>query len=330
MPSRANGTPPLPRALGLLLLATSLRALGDEVALPEGPFAVLGDTQRAGFVERFFLGRERDDAAQARLVSSLAAERPAFVVLLGDLVFNAASDRQWRFFDVLFAPIGSAGVPLVPVLGNHDYDGGRAGRRRNLLARFPELEARSWSARRAGPLGLVLLDSNLAELGAERRAEQRRFLAGALERFDAEPGVSGVLVFAHHPPFTNSTVTADERDVAAEFLEPFLAARKTLAFVSGHAHAYERFHERGRTFLVSGGGGGPRVELLAGTARRHVDLYDAPSPRPWHYLVVEAGAAAARVRVVGLSSRDAPIAPLEAFDLPYAAPVDAKPRRPDP
>ncbi len=103
------------------------------------------------------------------------------------------------------------------------------------------------------------------------------------------------------------------------FLPAFFAARKTLAFVTGHAHAYERFEERGRTFVVSGGGGGPRVRLLAGADARHRDLHPAGSPRPFHYLLVGQDPSGARVTVRGLETGDSEARVIDRFELPFAA-----------
>ena len=43
------------------------------------------------------------------------------LVLLGDLVFCGSSDSQWRSFEQLCRPIVEAGMPILPVLGNHEY-----------------------------------------------------------------------------------------------------------------------------------------------------------------------------------------------------------------
>jgi hypothetical protein len=89
--------------------------------------------------------------------------------------------------------------------------------------------------------------------------------------------------------------------------------------VTGHAHAYERFEECGRTFVVSGGGGGPRVELLSGAEARHRDLHTAGSPRPFHYLLVEQDASGARVTVRGLDKGETEARVIDRFELPFAA-----------
>ncbi|GAC1596608.1 MAG: hypothetical protein NVS4B10_05730 [Myxococcales bacterium] len=280
------------------------------------PLALLGDPQRTLWFERL-IGREQNDGARAALVRDLAAQRPGLVVLLGDLTAAGASQSAWEQFDELFAPLSAAGVPMLALLGNHDYWGGAGAALANAAARFPQLGRQSWYLRTLGRLALVMLDSNEAQLGEARWEQQRTWYRQTLAALDGNPSVAGVLVLAHHPPYTNSRTTGDEENVQRAFLPAFFAARKTLAFVSGHAHAYERFEERGRTFVVSGGGGGPRVRLLAGADARHADLHQARSPRPFHYLLVEQDASAARVTVRGLDEATGEARVIDRFQLPF-------------
>jgi hypothetical protein len=281
-----------------------------------GALAVMGDLQETLWVERLLL-REDEAGAAARLLADVAREKPGLLVLLGDLVAVGSSQSDWRRLDAVLAGVRAAGIPALAVLGNHEYWGSTDTMLRLAAARFPELGRGRWYTRMHGPLGLIFLDSNRSELGDEAWARQGRFLSEVLRAMDGDARVKGIVVFDHHPPFTNSTVTSDE-EAAQAFVGPFRASRKTLAFVSGHAHAYERFAEGGRTFVVSGGGGGPRVRLLEGARRRHVDLVAGGSPRPFHYLLLEPGPSGVEVAVRGLPRGDAKVTVVDRFRLPYA------------
>jgi hypothetical protein len=282
------------------------------------PLAILGDTQRTLWAERLQL-REQNDLERAAIVDDLARERPGLVVAIGDLVSVGSLRPHWEYFDALMEPIRARGIPVLPALGNHDYWGG--GRRAlvQLRARFPQLEKSSWYARKHGALGLVFLDSNEGQLGKDGWARQREWLGESLRQMDGDPAVGAVLVFAHHPPFTNSSLTRDEEHVQKSFLPAFFRSRKAVAFVSGHVHAYERFVEQGRTFLVAGGGGGPRVKLLAAAKRRHDDLFAGPSPRPFHYLLAEPGDGAVAISVRGLDKGETAVRTIDRFSLPFTA-----------
>jgi 3',5'-cyclic AMP phosphodiesterase CpdA len=262
--------------------------------------------------------RESNTEETRRLVVEIAARRPDFVVGLGDLVFRGASGRDWARVDALLAPIRDSGIPILPILGNHEYFLSSRIALRNFFERFPALAGRHWHAETYGTLGLVFLDSNERELGGEAWREQEEWLGQELARLDAETAVRGVLVFAHHPPFTNSTVTGDGAHVQRTFVPPFAAAAKTVAMVSGHVHSLERFVRDGRTYLVAGGGGGPRVALARGEARRHADdLFTGPAVRPFHFLEAVAGEGGLEIEVVGLEKGARSLASLARFTLPW-------------
>jgi 3',5'-cyclic AMP phosphodiesterase CpdA len=281
-----------------------------------GRFAVLGDLQRTSRLEFW---RESNTEESRRLVVEIAARAPDFVVALGDLVFRGTSSRDWARVDRLLAPLIEADIPVLPILGNHEYWLSSRMALRNFFERFPALAGRHWHADTYGTLGLLFLDSNERELGGEAWREQEEWLGETLARFDADASVAGVLAFSHHPPYTNSTVSGDALQVQRAFVPPFAAAHKTLALISGHVHSFERFVRGGRTYLVAGGGGGPRVRLARGAARRHADdLFHGPELRHFHFLLWTPGTSGLEVEVVGLEKGAGDCAPLARFTLPWA------------
>lgn len=255
--------PPLPQ------LVTQATATSD----PEGPIIVLGDTQRTSWPEEVLCGREQNEQPRLDLIAAIAAhERPAFVVHLGDMVVVGSSPAEWRYFDHLLSPLRARGIPIRPLLGNHDYWGND---RRALAAatqRFPELATRFYSDRYRG-LGLIWLDSNLR---GRRARGQERWLADTLAAFDRDVCIRGVLVFTHHPPFTEGVGHEPDSYVVERVLPEFRGSAKTLALLSGHVHGYERFAEGDKAFVVTGGGGGPRVEYERG----------AREPRAFNYVAL--------------------------------------------
>jgi hypothetical protein len=307
-----------------LLLAACAPAPGDrppvyadtaaiEVA---GPLAVIGDLQRTSFPERV-IGREQNDPERRRIVAAVAGERPAAVVLLGDMVATGSSRAQWERFDALMEPIRALGCPVLAVPGNHDYTSDIPTAVGRLEARFPQLARCRWYVRRFGGLALVCLDSNRLVLGPDPWRRQIAWFADTVAELDRDPQLRAVLVFVHHPPFTNSAVTGDERDVQEAFLPAFGAGRKTLALFSGHAHAYEHFRRGGKHYFVCGGGGGPRVRLLTGPEQRHRDLHTGPSPRPFHYVLVRAEDAGVGLVVKGFGKGEDEVRVIESLLLEW-------------
>lgn len=281
-----------------------------------GRFCVVGDLQRTSWLE---LWREQNDAERQALIAALAARSPDFVIGLGDLVFDAGSLSAWQHLDRLLAPLRAAGIPLIPVLGNHEYWGDDALARHERARRFPQTADSGWLCLRQGPLAVLLLDSNQEALAEETWQRQRAWFTASLAALDADPTVRGVLVCLHHPPFTNSTVTGDEEHVIADLLPAFLGAAKTLAMLSGHVHSYERFEVQRRCLLVSGGGGGPRAALLPVAQRRHPDLYDGPRLRAFHFIELTVKDAGLDLLVLGIEKGRSELFLMERFSLPWPA-----------
>ncbi|HKC25512.1 MAG TPA: metallophosphoesterase [Thermoanaerobaculia bacterium] len=283
-PARLLGS--VTRQLRRLRDAEAVAFLG-EVVRRSGTFAVVSDMQRTSGVE---IWRESNAGERKLIVARIAEERPDFVAILGDLVFHGSSPVDWAEFDELTEPLRAAGLPVLPVLGNHDYWLVRRGALDNFFSRFPHLDRRHFYEVRYGPLTLLFLDSNERFLDPAIWREQRAWYEAALGRLDGDPGVAGVLVLLHHPPYTNSTITRDELHVQRDFVPPFAAATKTLAMIAGHVHSYERFVRGGKTYLVTGGGGGPRAPLHSEHRRRHIDdLFLGPLVRSFHFLLVTPG-----------------------------------------
>jgi 3',5'-cyclic AMP phosphodiesterase CpdA len=278
---------------------------------------VIGDTQETMTRERLLLRRESNSGERARLFARLEAERPAFLVINGDLTSNGSSERRWQYFDSLTTGLRGQGVPILPTLGNHDYWGGKRTALRAFTARFTQFGESHWYVRRYGALTLVFLDSNRGELGKDAWQRQQQWLERTLGDCDADPATRGVLVFAHDPPFTNGTVTSDDEAVQRDVVPALVRARKTLALISGHTHSYEHFVDQGKHFIVSGGGGGPRVKLRTGRRARHPDLFAAPAPRPFHFLWITPGTAGLRVEVRGFDKGETIFRTIDQFDLAW-------------
>lgn len=261
-------------------------------------FIIVGDTQRTSLWEFW---REQNDAARQALLDEVAAENPAFLIHLGDLVFRGASARQWKRFDEVSASIRQHGIPVFPILGNHEYYGGNKRAFQNLSARFPSLSESAWRAFSFHSLGIVLLNSNLNNLTETQRQEQHNWYLRQLNDFQNDPAITTILVAAHHPPYTNSRVVHDDMRVREAFVGAFLATPKARLFFSGHCHGYEHFMVGGKHFIVSGGGGGPRHRLkVLPKDEAHQDVYAGQLPRPFEFCRVTVLPDDVRVQMVQL------------------------------
>lgn len=284
--------------------------------------AVVGDLQMTAWIVRAATRAERNRDEQARLLADLAAriDELGALVLVGDLVYTAWSRRDWAHFDAVMAPFAGS-VPVLPALGNHDYHCifihlcTQRVVPRNVRLRFPWLKpgAAYWVS--WGDVALVFLDS---ETGLERQAA---WLADLVT--DVETTHTAVVVFAHRPPFTDSTARGLEPalDVVERIVPVLDESELVTVLVSGHAHGYEHVVDGGRHYLVSGGGGGPRSVLRP---VRPNDVYAGPNCdtapsgavlRPFNYVLFTQSEEALNVTVRGLCKGDTEAVVLESFSI---------------
>jgi Calcineurin-like phosphoesterase len=278
-------------------------------------FCILGDTRRPHPLNLWTSNNKRERRILARAV---AAQRPAFVIMGGDLVQSGDSARQWAWFDRVYAPLRRASIAILPVLGNHELYGGVQSGLDNYFVRFPGLGRQRWYRRDYRSVALLMLDSNRAHMSATQWHQQRAWFRTQLAAADRDPRVRAVIVTVHHAPITNSTKHVDNPHVNRDLVPAFLKARKTVAMVSAHVHTYERFLRRGKTFLNSGGGGAPRRSLFLGAKRRHRDdLFGGGAVRPFHYVTVRLTPTGLAATTRGVRRGKVPLYTMERFTWPW-------------
>jgi hypothetical protein len=263
------------------------------------PIAIIGDTQRTSRLEKTLLLREQNDEERENLLRHLFQREFGLLVHLGDMVVNGASARAWNEFDRLFTPVFTNRIPFHPLLGNHEYWGNKRRMRAHLAARFPGLEDERWRAHLHGGLGLIMIDSNISAHSRANWRKQIKWFESTLQGMNEDPSVRAIVVFSHHPPFTNSAIVRGAPFLRKSFL-PLFFSPKTTAFISGHAHGYERFVANDKTFVVSGGGGGPRMRLHLGKKARHQDQFQGSALRPFNYMLIHSEDHRLQIEVMGL------------------------------
>lgn len=289
---------------------------------------MVGDLQRTSVWEFW---REQNDEERAQVVQHIAQGHPALVLMMGDLVFDGSSDSEWAAFDALVGPLREAQLPALSVAGNHDL--WLLGRRnlRHLWARFPSLRGSSWTEMTWAGIAFLILDSNRDSMSEQEWQRQLDWASAELDRLQADPTVHAIVAAAHHPALTNSTVSSDNTDVSRLLVPLLRSSPKTVLVLAGHVHSYERFVSDGIHFVVCGGGGGPRVDLLTGNQRRHPDdQITLPSPRPFHVLWLEPTDAGIAVDVEGLPKGGTEFSSIDRFLIPWPAAepdTTAHPRR---
>src|SRR6478752_4126909 len=299
--------------------------------------AVIGDVQRTSIWGRLVLA-ESNLTEQKSLFDDLATKQFRALILLGDMVFSA-NDDNWNYFDQLLAPIRrepASSAPgsesrlrwFFPVMGNHDYMGGRAQVTRQLSPRFGDLLQHTHYAFDWHHVRMIVLDGNRRRLcaspGFVARAceaewqQQLTWLRRELQQVDQSPAHEqyGALLFMHQSPYTQSPLVADDQADAREFAKELYQSSRGLALISAHAHGFERYLYRRdaadprppKAFIISAGGGGPRPHFRRAGA--HPDLSKLAWPRPFNYLLLRQDAQAVYVEVRGLEKGRQLVVPL--------------------
>jgi 3',5'-cyclic AMP phosphodiesterase CpdA len=272
---------------------------------------VVGDTQATLLVERL-VGREHCPHVRRRLFRELAHEEGELALFLGDLVAYDAP-HHWARIDPLLDRLRERGTFLAAAVGNHDvFPAPRRGlgalADRGLL---PNL--RSYQERDVGNVRFVVLDSNRRVLGEDAWARQVAWLRERVAVAEASDDVRAIVLVTHHPPWTNSLRASDAEGTLLPFVEAFERAKKASVWLSGHVHAYERFTFAGKTLVVSGSTGSPRMRLLEGPLARHADRARLGSPGPFAWLRVHVEKERAHAELVGFFDERAPTGTLDTF-----------------
>ena len=279
------------------------------------PIALVGDLQRTTIWE-LMIGREQNDSEREKIIKDIASKNPAALILLGDMVSNGSDLKEWKYFQNLLKPVELENIPIIPVLGNHEYWGDNIIALNNAEQVFPVFQKSHWYCKIYGDVVFVILDSNRKDIGENEWANEREWFENILKYYNSAQTVKGIVVCFHHPPYTNSIVTGDNTDVQEAFVQPFLNSPKTLAMICGHAHTYERFQEKGKMFIVSGGGGGPRVLLKTGL-NVHKDLINLPSLRPFNYLLIYLKSGGIEITARGLKKGESQFFTIDNFSISF-------------
>lgn len=279
----------------LLLLVAACGTSSDAIHLPYPPtqrtvrsspaFVFLSDTQSPLWFETLRLSDDDNETATRKILNTVSADSSCVAVFhLGDLTALGSFDSYWKDFDEKTEPLREAGIPLCPAFGNHEYMPFARSGTVNMICRFPFM-TQSWYERRVGTVAVILLNSNLPTLSEKERRDQDEWYTRKLDDLDADSTVSIVVVGCHHPPYTNSTIVSPSKEVQHSFVPPFMHSKKAKLFLSGHAHAYERFHIGGKDFMVIGGAGGLLHPLLQGKDQRWPDKYSYRGERRFFHYV---------------------------------------------
>ena len=217
-------------------------------------FSVWGDSQGGWPTFSGLLRRMIDDRADV-------------AIGVGDLVNDGAEAGRWREFTDILRPLARV-VPVVPVAGNHDYDGYYDTlRAEHYLALFRPAHQRPWFAWSCGPVRFMAIDVNTEfPLGISAGSEQARWIEREASGHAWRDAGWRVLV-VHQPPWSRSWEGYDGDAAVRHWVERLAASPGLDVVISGHSHAYERLARKagGRSIqvVITGGAGGALEDAAA-------------------------------------------------------------------
>lgn len=225
-------------------------------------------------------------AIRQALVAAIAKEKPAFISIGGDIVYNGNDSNDWKVWDSETAAWRQDKIPVFPALGNHDLKGNLQASLKNYFERFPELNDSRYYSVRIGNALMLVVDSSLPEVAGP----QGEWLKSQLERL---PSSTDFVFFVfHHPPYTSSSdekvfggghsARPSEQALGKVLEEYQQRARARFVVFNGHVHNYERHEHGGVTYFVTGGGGAHPYPIT----RKPDDLYKDGGVN-YHYLLGE-------------------------------------------
>ena len=190
----------------------------------------------------------------ARLVKKIAADRPAFVINVGDTIWHSGSVQEWDRFVDLSAPLT---MPYFIAPGNHEMWGKNGESSFKEFVRQPGNEL--YYSFKAGNSLFIILDTE--ERGKEARIAGaqlewlKKTLAGSKEKFK--------FVFMHRPMYPTKNYGEHFEDSLNKYpeerdlLEAMFGQYGVNAVFVGHEHLYLRKKVGGIIHVITGGGGAP-------------------------------------------------------------------------
>jgi hypothetical protein len=253
--------------LGGLLLSCGIVRAGTEepprleVPSPgEGPLVLIayGDTR---FTQRVDVVNA---TARRALVEKIASEKPAAILIGGDLVYDGTDPADYQTFRSETAEWAQEKIPVFPALGNHEFKGCVRDESdsvclENWWSAFGDLSLRPYrwySVAFGSDLLALILDSDAPlKPGSQQRIWFEQQMAGA------GPRVKFILIVLHYPPVRDPLFPRmlDEKEIARYLSRHARSLPSSVLVVGSHVHNYERYSRDGVMYVVSGGGGAKPV-----------------------------------------------------------------------
>jgi len=247
-------------------------------------------------------------ADACRVMDGIAADRPDFVMGVGDLTYaNENGADAWDLWANDIMRRYGTWAPLMPVVGNHEYAKGDS--LDNFKGRFALPKPSENGAPQAqssgdfysfdyGSVHLIALPEHYVNIG--KNSEFMRWLRADLQATCSNPAIRWRIAFAHRPFYSTGRRHGSDQ-AYQKYIAPTLERYHVDLVFSGHEHEYERSLQMrggrpvttnpdrwqksaGTAYVVTGGGGAPTYHDFGPTA-----AWDAARKRGIHHVRVDVG-----------------------------------------
>jgi 3',5'-cyclic AMP phosphodiesterase CpdA len=240
-------------------------------------FIMLSDPQFGMYTQNGSF--ERETANYEFAVAAVNRLKPAFVIVLGDLVNKVGAQDQIKEFLRISGKIDSS-IPTYFIAGNHDVG---AEPTSQTIAAYRRNVGRDYYSFRAGPVYGIVIDSSLMmapQKALNEYQEQLSWFKEELEKAKAS-GLPHIIVFQHHPYFLESVDEPDQYgNIPAEHRKPMLAMlhQAGVHFVfAGHLHKNVTVNDGDLEITATGpvgmpfaeDGSGIRLAIITDKGLRH-------------------------------------------------------------
>jgi len=200
----------------------------------------------------------------------IAADHPAFVLMVGDLTYGnstsqASVDRH--FNDVM---VWSQDAAYMPVWGNHDWEHPDRDDLRNYRGRFdlpnpqtaagsPETGGEDWSWFDYGNVRFI---SYPEPYDPTSWPEWRTHAVTLMDQAQADPQIRFIVTFGHRPAYSSGYHGGDA--IRAHLDGLGATHSKYVLNLNGHSHDYERSYPQYGVTHITAGTGGAELEMGPG------------------------------------------------------------------
>ncbi len=218
------------------------------------------------------------------LVNKIAEAHPDAILMNGDVPYSGDIENDYAVYKTETQVWRDERLHVYPALGNHEFHGDPQQALEHWWTAFPEMRGRRWySVELGAAIYTIALDSDTSLV---KGSDQWNWLNAQLTNLPKSTRF--VFISLHHPPVAdvqnriNVSHNPRPNEIALrDYLEELAPKIKPRIVVcAGHIHNYERFSQKGVTFLVSGGGAAKPVDV----ERTPDDLYQDTGFPNYHFV----------------------------------------------